>query len=473
MGPEHRPASEDRADSPAAELGADKKPFHLARLPIEVPKGDAAGDALTHLREEERAARWGVLSRQRLEFASEVLEIEGKVEAPRILLEELASDRDALRVDHGPENDFLRARHRADQGSSSHVALPLATSGSEPAPLPRNSVDQEPISGRSVSACVPSRRVLDWLLDEREPAARYLALRDLLGTPADDSEVRSTRAQIPRRGWVAAILAARRPDGSWVDPERLYTPKYRSTNWMMLVLSDLGLSKSVPWVRESCEFWMARSTATDGGFSISGAGKSHHCYVGNMTRALIRFGYDDDPRVRSALDWLVRTAHPRGGWSCFGGGRNLDSWEGLSAFAAYPRAKWTASMTDCIDRAAEFFLERELHRQGSPYAPWSRFHYPVHYYYDLLVGLDLLTALGHAGDPRLRFALSVLHRRRRPDGRWNLDALHPDVEGSLEEWFRAHPGRRPEPFGLETVGRPSKLLTLAAERVLARVEGTA
>jgi hypothetical protein len=329
-----------------------------------------------------------------------------------------------------------------------------------------------PLGPRLERDPMPESKVVRWLLEEDQPAVRYRTLRELLERPETDSDVRAARERIPRTGWAARVLEARRPDGWWNNAERIYQPKYLSTNWMLLVLSDLGVDRSVPEVRESCELWMKRSRGRDGGFSISPRAASHHCYVGNMARALVRFGYADDPRVRAALDWLVRTASPLGGWSCFGSGRNLDSWEGLSAFAAYPRAKWTATMQACVEKAAEFYLDRELHRQGSPYAPWMRFHYPVHYYYDLLVGLDLLTSLGYADDPRLRFALSVLDSKRRRDGRWNLDALHPDVEGSLAKWLEEHPSRRPIPFGLEPVGRPSKLITLTAEKVRARVDGT-
>ncbi len=302
---------------------------------------------------------------------------------------------------------------------------------------------------------------------------RYLALRDLAGRPESDSEVREARRAIPTRGWAAEILADRQPGGWWVDPKRLYVPKYISTNWKLLVLSDLGLDRSHPAIAESCELWIRRFRTRDGGFSGSGGAHGHLCLVGNTARALIRFGYEEHPAVKSALDWLVRAASPLGGWSCWGSGRNLDSWEGLSAFAAYPRSRWTAAMKDRVEKGAEFFLERELHRQGPRYAPWFRFHYPVHYYYDLLVGLDLLTSLGYRDDRRLRFALGVLRRKRRSDGRWLLDAVHPDVEGPTAEWFRRHPRQAPIPFGLETPQRPSKMITFLAERVLRRLDGTA
>jgi hypothetical protein len=317
---------------------------------------------------------------------------------------------------------------------------------------------------------VARKPALEWLLEDDQPAVRYRTLTQLLGRPESDGEVREAKERIPKVGWAAALLAERSPDGWWVDGKSLYRPKYLSTNWRLLVLSDLGLTREHPAIRESCQLWMRRFAKEDGGFGMD-TGKSHHCVAGNTTRALVRFGYEDDRRVRTALEWLVQTADPKGGWSCYGSGRNLDSWEGLSAFAAYPRSKWTAGMQECVERAAEFFLERELHRQGDRYAPWFRFHYPVHYYYDLLVGLDLLTALGYGDDPRLTFALSVLEKRRRPDGRWNLDAVHPDVEGGVAEWFQKHPKDRPTPSALESPGKPSKMITLIAMLVRSRVGG--
>ncbi len=321
-----------------------------------------------------------------------------------------------------------------------------------------------------------SRKVLDWLLEENQPSVRYRTLTELLGRPQSDPEVRETRKRIPEVGWAADILTERNPGGWWVRPGNHYHPKYVSTNWKMLVLSDLGLTRQLPAIRDSCELWARTKPVQRGEPGAHLPGFLHHCVVGNSARAMIRFGYVDDPRVREGLEWLVRTAHPKGGWTCWSfadgpsPGRTLDSWEGLSAFAAYPRSKWTPVMKACVERAAEFYLDRELHRQGERYAPWYRFHYPVHYYYDLLVGLELLTSLGYGRDPRLRYALSVLEEKRRSDGRWNLDAVHPDVEGSVARYYAEHPKDRPTPFALEGVGQPSKMITLRALLVRERAE---
>ena len=314
-----------------------------------------------------------------------------------------------------------------------------------------------------------SNTALDWLLEENQPSIRYLALTQLLDRPEDDGEVQIAKEMIGKTGWAADILAAQDPGGWWASDERLYQPKYTSTNWMLLVLSDLGLTKADPRIAKACELWIERFATPDGGFSMDGMKKGHLCVAGNTARGLVRFGYGDHPKVRSAFEWLVEHRDKNGGWSCWGAGRNLDSWEGMSAFAVFPRQKWTEGMKRAVELGAEFYLQRELHKQGDAYPPWYRFHYPVHYYYDLLVGLDFMTALGYTDDPRMRHALAVLREKRRPDGRWNLDALHPDLEGKMAEWYAKHPKHTPTPFGLETPGAPSKMITLKAMQVLHRV----
>ena len=80
-----------------------------------------------------------------------------------------------------------------------------------------------------------------------------------------------------------------------------------------------------------------------------------------------------------------------------------------------------------------------------------------------------MTSLGYGGDSRLQHAVSHLQKKRRSDGRWNLDAFHPDVGGTMSEWYQKHPKQMPTPFALESVGGPSKMITLTAMSVLDRL----
>jgi len=101
------------------------------------------------------------------------------------------------------------------------------------------------------------------------------------------------------------------------------------------------------------------------------------------------------------------------------------------------------------------------------YPPWFRIHYPNHYYYDLLVGLRILTRLGYGADPRLAPALRWLRGKQRPDGTWALDAAHPDLDSKLAG-YRAR--GIIHPVLLEPLSEPSRWATVEALSVLARVD---
>jgi hypothetical protein len=74
-----------------------------------------------------------------------------------------------------------------------------------------------------------------------------------------------------------------------------------------------------------------------------------------------------------------------------------------------------------------------------------------------------MTTLGYGNDRRLKFAISILKGKRNPDGRWNLDAVHPDLQGPITKLYARMP---PTPFSLEPVGQASKMITFLALKVL-------
>jgi len=311
--------------------------------------------------------------------------------------------------------------------------------------------------------------VIDWLLEEGQPSVAYHTLRDVLRKDPADERVRRAFAAVPERGWAARLLADQSPGGYWETEEDLYRPKYQATIWKLIVLADLGMTAKDDRVRRSCELFLERYHRKDGGFDDPNAESSEHCITGNLTRTLIFCGYEDHPHVRSALDQLVATQKEDGGWHCFTGETEgtLDCWEGLSAYAAFPRQKWSRSIKRSAERGAGFYLERGLSKEGQRrYLPWLRFHYPVHYFYDVLVGLDVITKLGYADDKRLRPALSLLKEKRRSDGTWVLDRVHPDLGWGAGYHMSM---KKVRPLALEEAGKPSKWITLSALRVLQRV----
>lgn len=319
-----------------------------------------------------------------------------------------------------------------------------------------------------------NRRVIDWLLEDEQPSVRYFTLVDLLGRKEDDAEVRQARSGIPRVGWGAQLLSRQKPKGYWEAREPtnfrgwarfLQFPQFGSTMWPALVLSDLGLTSRDPRIRKAAELFFDYKLRLSSPFNFF---TEEVCAVGNLARMLTRFGYGDDRRVQKLYAWMIEDQRENGGWNCAPDRPGtLDCWEALAALSALPRSHRTRTMESAIHRGVEFYLERNLYREGKRYDPWFRFHYPVHYFYDVLVGLDVVTGLGYSDDRRLRPALKVLTEKRRPDGTWVLDAVHPDVDAGLKKDYE---GKEFKPWSLEPVGRPSKWITLTALRVQRRVD---
>jgi hypothetical protein len=319
--------------------------------------------------------------------------------------------------------------------------------------------------------------VVNWLLQENQPAVRYRALVDLLGRKESDPDVRRTRAQIPRVGWAHEQLRLQGPKGFWEPREPknlkdwiefLYFPVFGGTNWRALVLSDLGLDATNPRVKKIADLLFDYKLRLSSPFNFY---HEEVCISANTARILTRFGYADDPRVGRLYDWLIEDQRTDGGWNCSQGTPGtLDAWEPLAAFASLPKSKRSPKMENAIARGAEFYLERKLMEEGRPYPPWLRLHYPNHYYYDILVGLDVLTQLGFGGDRRLRPALKLLADKRQRDGTWLMDRLHPDIGPQT----KIHPDKEKiKPLLVEEAGKPSKWITMKALRVLKAVEEAA
>jgi hypothetical protein len=316
--------------------------------------------------------------------------------------------------------------------------------------------------------------VIQWLLEKDQPSVRYHALVNLLDRREDDPEVREARSRIGRIGWAAEMLRQQGPKGFWERREPrnvsewvdfLYFPPYLSTNWRALVLADLGLESTDPRIKKIADLLFEYKLRFSSPFNFF---YEEVCISANTARMLTRFGYGDDRRVRKLYDWLIEDQREDGGWNCSQGTPGtLDAWEALAAFGCIPKSKRSAQMDRAIERGVEFYLQRKLFNEGRKYAPWFRLHYPNHYFYDVLVGLDVITQLGFASDRRLRPALEILRDKRRRDGTWSLDKVHPDIGPGIR--ISSEP-QKVRPLLIEAPGKPSKWITLKALIVLKRAE---
>ena len=313
------------------------------------------------------------------------------------------------------------------------------------------------------------QRVLDWLLEENQPCSQYFTLRDILGYSENHPDVKSARSKIAKKGWAHDILKGQQPKGNWEQRKDLYRPKYTATNWRALVLSDLGLNSSNKQVAKAASLffsdWLDESKENVFNDEV--------CVVGNTARMLTKFGYGKDPRVKRLYKRLLDIQKEDGGWHCFKSNKGtLDCWEALAAFEAIPKQSRSRKINRSIERGAEFYLERHLCKEGkTTYLPWLRFHYPNHYYYDILIGLDLLTKFGYSKDQRLKESLAILEKKKSSNGTWIVEKTHPDL-GSRANFSPANfpPNMNIIPFEIEEERKPSKWITIKALSILKRLE---
>jgi hypothetical protein len=323
--------------------------------------------------------------------------------------------------------------------------------------------------------------LLNWLLEEDDPAVRYLTLRDLLHCAPDDAELSAARTAAHRNGVIPAILYHMEPEGFWVKPGPGYNPKYRSTVWSMIMLSEVGASAAEDSrIATACAYLLDHALTSGGQFTVSGTPSGTiDCLQGNLCAALLDLGWDD-PRLALAFEWMARTVTGEGiapaadshaqvryfGTKCgplFACGANDGqpcAWGAVKvmlAFGKYPLEKRTPVIQRAIQAGVDFLfsVDPALASYPSGYADhpsgnWWKFGFPVFYVTDLLQNVEALVALGYGDDPRLAHALSLIASKQDADGRWSLDYNYRD-----KTWVT---------FGENRA--PNKWVTLRALRVL-------
>jgi hypothetical protein len=242
------------------------------------------------------------------------------------------------------------------------------------------------------------------------------------------------------------------PDGYWAKPGPGYTTKYRSTDWSVILLAQLGaLAGEDERIRRGCDYLLEKALAPGGQFSVYGTPSSTiDCLQGNLCWALLELGYDD-PRLEQAFEWMARTVTGEGmasrtdknterryyAYKCgplFACGPNYGqscAWGAVKvmlAFGKLTEKQRTPLINDAIQQGVNFFFSTEPAKADwptrlgdKPSRNWWKFGFPVFYVTDLLQVVEALVALGYANDPHLANSIEIIRQKQDEQGRWLLE----------------------------------------------------
>lgn len=297
---------------------------------------------------------------------------------------------------------------------------------------------------------------VQWLL-EGDISIRWHTLRDLL--KSETETVNREREKIAQIGWGAKLLALQDASGMW--SRDIYSPKWTSTTYTMLLLKRLGLPAENPQARKACQLLLERGINWDGGINyFKSMDHSETCVTGMILSLLAYFEYPDE-RIHLLVGFLLNQQMKDGGWNClsFQGAHHgsfhttIMALEGLFEYEKLYPGKFPG-VKSAEQRGREFLLVHRLfksHRTGKVAKPvFTRISFPPRWHYDILRALDYFQEAKTERDERLSDAIEILKKKQDRNGRWPLQ--------------NRHPGRTF--FEMEKQGQPSRWNTLRALRVL-------
>lgn len=282
--------------------------------------------------------------------------------------------------------------------------------------------------------------MLEWLI-AGDPAVRWQCQRDLLG--ADDAEWSATRAEVEHSGWGRRLLDLQDPTGTWGGG--LYTPKWTSTTYTLLLLRRIGLPPSSSGAIAGCQRLLDEAEWFEGGVSYWARHRYAERCVNGMVLAIGSSFDGSDRRVDSIAELLISAAMTDGGWNCrdFQGATHSSFHTTISVLEGLLEWKRSTGSDDAdaaIARGHEFMLDHHLFRSHRTdeviNEAWTTFHFPPRWHYDIMRGLDHLRGAGAVPDPRSADAIEIVESNRRSDGRWGKGSQY-----SGETFFPLEPGR--------------------------------
>ena len=291
------------------------------------------------------------------------------------------------------------------------------------------------------------RDPVPWLLASEEPWTRYRVLRDLLGRPESDLDVKQARAEVLRHSQVQGLVAEA---ARWGERPLKRHNDASHTIYALSALADFGLRADDPDMAPAIEAVMAHQSPEGAYQSVlniapryGGTGEDiwawMACDAPTLLYALLTMGMDQVPHVQLAVGHLADLVEGNG-WRCVsspeagkfsGPGRKADPCPIANVYALKALSQAPEMLdSDAARKGAEMLLwhwehqrERKLYLFGIG-TDFRKLKYPF-VWYDILHVVDVLTRFPFArGDPRLGEMIRTIAEQADVDGRFTAASMY-------------------------------------------------
>ncbi|MFX0058336.1 MAG: prenyltransferase/squalene oxidase repeat-containing protein [Candidatus Hodarchaeota archaeon] len=296
------------------------------------------------------------------------------------------------------------------------------------------------------------------LLNTENKAINYLVNRDLLDKKVDSIE---SLWKLPN---LQKLFNKQREDGAWKYPtkkEDFHTQEVYNSLATYTQLRNLiekyGLTKIHQSIKEAAEFLLSFQTKEGDIRGIYGNQYSPN-YTAGMIELLIKAGYEKDPRIKKALDWLLSVRQDDGGWAIPNRTHNANWREVINikevlepirdkpssyiitgvvlrAFAAHPDYFNIQDVKTAGKILMSGFFKNDKYPDRKDKSYWMKFTFPF-WFTDLLSALDSLYFIGFdIREHSIARALEWFKNEQQEDGLWNLKILRPGGEKDIKSWI--------------------------------------
>ncbi len=300
-----------------------------------------------------------------------------------------------------------------------------------------------------------SESLISWLL-EGDISIQYQVYRDLL-----EEDIPHLQKKIETEGWGMELLSRRKEEGHWGSG--FYNPKWISSHYTLLDIKNLCISPDVDPVKDSIRKILDNEKGSDGGVNPGKTVSQSDVCVNGMLLNYAAYFQTEEVRLKSVVDFILSQVMPDGGFNCRlnrSGARHSSLHSTICVMEGieeYRKAGYHYRLDELIhakESSAHFILKHQLFlsdRTGEIIDKrMLRFSWPCRWRYDILRAMEYFSSSGSPFDPAMKPALEIIIGRKRKDGTWLLQAKHPG---------QVH-------LDMETPGKPSRINTLRAMRVL-------